>query len=313
MKRIRSSGDEVTLFPFLAVLICTMGSLIVLLVVVVQQAKATAGRVAHERAVQQADVDAEVEAISTQVEELEWRIQILNASRAETTEAHERKLAELAYLEDEIRQLRDRIVRAAEEADQVARLELSVDEDATDASRELQMLREKIDYAREGLAQARANRANRQPSYALVPYEGASGTRRRPIYVECLSDRIVLQPEGIELLSEDFEEPLTDDNPLAASLRAQREYLKDAAADDHETAYPLLVVRPDGAQSYAAARAAMQSWDTEFGYELIDADMKLAFPERDPALAKVVQSAVEESRLRRQMLRSIAPARFGRS
>ena len=34
----RQSDATVTLFPFLAVLICTMGSLIVLLVVVVQQA-----------------------------------------------------------------------------------------------------------------------------------------------------------------------------------------------------------------------------------------------------------------------------------
>ncbi len=35
-------------------------------------------------------------------------------------------------------------------------------------------------------------------------------------------------------------------------------------------------------QSYAAVCAAMQSWDTEFGYELIDADMKLSYPAADP-------------------------------
>jgi len=39
-RRQRDQGDGITLFPFLAVLICTVGSLIVLLVVVVQQAKA---------------------------------------------------------------------------------------------------------------------------------------------------------------------------------------------------------------------------------------------------------------------------------
>ena len=222
MKRIRSSGDEVTLFPFLAVLICTMGSLIVLLVVVVQQAKASAGRVAQERAAQQDVVNAEAGEIATQLEELQWRIDILNSSRSQSAEEHTRQQAELSYLEDEIRQLRDRILRAAEEADQIEQLAMSSSKLAVDATRQLQELREKLDYARESLAQARANRSNREPSYSLVPYEGANGTRRRPLFVECLTDRIVLQPEGIELLAEDFAEPLTDDNPLAASLRAQR-------------------------------------------------------------------------------------------
>jgi Na+/alanine symporter len=39
-RRIPSSqGNAVSLFPFLAVLVCTMGSLIILLVLVVQQAR----------------------------------------------------------------------------------------------------------------------------------------------------------------------------------------------------------------------------------------------------------------------------------
>ncbi len=49
----------------------------------------------------------------------------------------------------------------------------------------------------------------KEPAYSVVPYLGTNGTRRRPIFIECLADRIVLQPEGIELAAEDFEEPLT--------------------------------------------------------------------------------------------------------
>ena len=47
--RIAKRSVSVSLFPFLAVLICTMGSLIVLLVIVVQQARANAVNVSQQR------------------------------------------------------------------------------------------------------------------------------------------------------------------------------------------------------------------------------------------------------------------------
>ena len=153
-----------------------------------------------------------------------------------------------------------------------------------------------MDYAREALEQARQQFNEGKRSYALVPYHGASGTRRRPIYIECTSDRVILQPEGVELFSEDFREPLTDDNALASALRAQREYFADATRNRDDPPYPLIIVRPDGAHAYAAARAAMESWDAEFGYELVDEDMQLAFPEVDAALVDVVREAVDEAR-----------------
>ena len=33
--------------------------------------------------------------------------------------------------------------------------------------------------------------------FAVVPYLGPNGTRRRPIFFECRADSIVLQPEGV--------------------------------------------------------------------------------------------------------------------
>ena len=76
-RRRSSSGDEVTLFPFLAVLICTMGSLIVLLVVMVQQAKATAADRSRDRAQRQQAAADEAGEVQLQVEELRWRIEVL--------------------------------------------------------------------------------------------------------------------------------------------------------------------------------------------------------------------------------------------
>ena len=117
---------------------------------------------------------------------------------------------------------------------------------------------------------------------------------------------------GSNFSADDFREPITDDNPLASALRAKREYLADVLQEEDGQPYPLLVVRPDGARAYAAARAAMKSWEAEFGYELVDAALPLEYPAVDPALTALLRRAVDQSRARRKYLQSIAPARFGR-
>ena len=315
-RRQKDKGDSMTLFPFLAVLICTMGSLIVLLVIIMQQAKATAEDVTRKsresRDASQAQHDEQTAQVTQQLEDVTWRIDLLEQSRVETVEQLDRRRDELAYLEDEIRQMRDKLERTAQEADQIRALAASDESAHADPETQIAKLKQKLDEATEGLEQARKDAENREPSYALVAYDGSSGTRRRPIYIECRGDRILLQPEEILLTGEDFREPLTDDNALASALRAQREYLNDAAGSQQEPPYPLIVVRPDGAQAYAAARAAMKSWDSEFGYELVDESLDLTYPKRDEALAKVTRDAVEEARARRRLLQQIAPARFGR-
>ena len=48
-RRVPQTDAGVTLFPFMAVLICTMGTLIVILMVVVRQAKVRADTVAEHR------------------------------------------------------------------------------------------------------------------------------------------------------------------------------------------------------------------------------------------------------------------------
>ena len=84
--------------------------------------------------------------------------------------------------------------------------------------------------------------------YAVVPYEGPNQTHRRPIYIECRDDAVVLQPERIGLTDSDFEGPLGPGNPLAAALRAAREYMLAQRDFDPQVGepYPLLLVRPEG-------------------------------------------------------------------
>ena len=87
---------------------------------------------------------------------------------------------------------------------------------------ELKQLRRQVATVTEQLAQAQEQARNRPTSYSVVPYEGPNGTRRRPVFIECRADAVILQPEGIVLESRDFEQPLGPGNPLASALRATR-------------------------------------------------------------------------------------------
>jgi hypothetical protein len=74
----------------------------------------------------------------------------------------------------------------------------------------------------------------------------------------------------------------------------------------------LLLVRPGGIEAYYAARAAMKSWASEFGYELIGDDWQIEFQPPDPQLAEEIQRVVDAARVRQQRLIAAAPRYYGR-
>ena len=79
-KSPRKSTVGISLFPFLAVLICTMGGLIVLLVVVVQQARVHASTM--DAATSLADNEAR-EQRQIALEDQQWRAEVLEQQRTE--------------------------------------------------------------------------------------------------------------------------------------------------------------------------------------------------------------------------------------
>ena len=100
----RKQETRVALFPFLAVLVCTMGALIVLLVLVVQQARVQAVEVVSPASVED---PAEAAAQQQQREDLLWRSSILENQREEkTTELAGSRLA-LSHLEDHVMQMEE--------------------------------------------------------------------------------------------------------------------------------------------------------------------------------------------------------------
>lgn len=316
MKRVATARDRIrrettpgaSLFPFLAVLICTMGALILLLVVITWQSRLQA---AQDSASQNADVRGKLASARewAQVEIDEYRY-----SRRETGKELAGARLELGHLEDHARRLRDQLARleAAWNESQTVAVNAAGRHESLEA--EFRQLKAEIAQSEIDLAAARES-GQRRGSYAVVPYQGPHSTRRRPVYIECRQDSVVLQPEGIVFGADDFAGPLGPGNPLEVALRAIREYLVRQQTLGPEAAgepYPLLLVRPDGIESYYAARAAMKSWASDFGYELIGDDWTVQFQPPDPQMLAEVTRAVDTARTRQRMLLAAAPRRYDR-
>ena len=125
----------------------------------------------------------------------------------------------------------------------------------------------------------------------------------------------MLQPENIVFTEADFDEPLGPGNPLAAAVRAAREQmLLQGSADPQNMGepYPLLLVRPAGILAYDCALAAMKSWGSEFGYELINDDWQLKYPPPDPNLARSVARPSFLARQEHARLIAAAPSKYGK-
>lgn len=286
------------MFPFLAVLLCTMGSLIVLLLIVVQQARVQAETVTETEASSSSADEQEPEDALAEHQKLGQLADRLQQVRSDLRQRLQNSQLDLSHLEDHIRRLRENLQRLEADYHVLQQQEQQQEDAREEKLAQLMQLKAAIDQARRELDEARQQAAARPRSFAIVPYDGPNGTRRRPIYIECRKDQIIIQPEGIVLTPGDFQPPLDAGNPLAAGLRAIREYLTGTGSLRGGEPYPLLLVRPDGAEMYVAARNAMQSWSSEYGYELIDADMRLEFPPADEALADIVRRTVNIARQR---------------
>lgn len=302
------SGPAVALFPFLAVLVCTMGAMIVVLVVVARQSQLQA---VEEAASHESEAEKELEAAR---ELVQWRIGEMGGmqEKAKADLAQARlKLGSIEAHAQELQQEFARLEAAWKEMNQSGE---ATPERRTALEAELARLKRQIAESRQQLEEAKTKSQSPQKSYAVLPYEGPNGTRRIPMILECRADKIILQPEGIEFVIADFEEPLEAGNPLDRALRAVRESLLRQGrirGDGSDEPYPYLVVRSDGIAGYYAARAALKSWQ-DVGYDLIDEDGKLPLPPADPVLAKNVLQVVMQARLEQQHKRTLMAMAGGR-
>lgn len=312
----RDNSNPVSLFPFLAVLLCTMGALVVLLVAM--------AHVSRKQAASRAEIDAptpvvavldpEADKRSKQLREIKEYEKSLAQQREKVDSALQSEQLRLSSIESHIRKLEDHLKSLRLAVQEVMAEDAQHYDDHAQAERNLKQLEELIVDTQVEIDELKKERGKFK-AYSLVPYKGKNGTRRMPIYIECVNDSVLLQPEGIELTAADFAPPLGVGNPLAEVLRATREYyLRDnpeLVGDPDHQPYPLIVVRPSGINQYLLVREAIRSWDSDFGYEMIGEDWDLKFSPPNPQLAELQSRAREHARARRELLAKAAPSAYG--
>ncbi|MCA9261017.1 MAG: hypothetical protein KDA61_17500, partial [Planctomycetales bacterium] len=235
--------------------------------------------------------------------------------RAEEEQARDEERARLTHIEDHSRRLEHELAKLQITHQRLLQAERDQVVDQEQAEAELQRLEELAAEAREQLEEMQAGEASKK-SYAIVPYRGSNGTFRQPIYIECTAQGVVIQPVGVVLGSDDFAFARRAGNPLASAMRAANEYLNAQARQRGEEEapdpYPLLIVRPGGADAYLAATTAITAGGSDYGYEFVEQDTALEFPSADPRLGEVIHHAVLQARDREAVLAQLAPSRYAR-
>ena len=310
MSRRRRSTLAPSLFPFLAVLVCTLGTLILLLALVAQNAtdaaeqQARAEQVRAQQAAQKSTEDSQqltAAVVREMLEEETFRATELVAMRDQQTADVEERRDKLTHLEDHIQRIRKQLKRLSDEIDQASGdVITNVADHAAIEALQGQLQRERI-----AISKLKTESRSKQPRIVIVPHDGPNGTERRPIYVECTAQGATIWPEGTTITRVQLSDAAPQANPLDAALRAIRYHALQTYGEETPP-YPLLVVRPDGIETYAAARRAMQDWDEQFGYELVPANVKLAYNKPDPNLKQRIEIAVREAAAVQHALSSMA-------
>jgi len=299
----------VSTFPFLAVLLGAMGSLIFLLLIMDRRAKIVArnkvrelqetrlAEVSEAARRRQAAWEKQRDQLhqALEQEELQWRGQLAQvqndlasvAKQADAeAEAQRTVLAALAREQDALAAARSRLEQQRASLMQSAQLEETTRTEMARLTRELLELEQTADVLK------RLKQQVRQPAFSLVPYRGQRGASRVPIYVECTHTGLVFLPDHARLLG-----PELDVSAFRAEVERRHGPLvkEQGDADPFRTPesaqpYVLFLVRPDGIPTYYRAQRALGGYQIDFGYELVDADWKLEVP----TAAQVAQLAIEE-------------------
>jgi hypothetical protein len=297
--RQRRQGLQVSTFPFLAVLLCAMGSLILLLLVIDRRAKFVA-RVKAMRAMELAVAATAEDEKAAAIHRAEWerRRQILHdqllqedqqvtselqavqaqaagaAGKAEIELGRNRQLQEqlqaertkLARLEDDLTAQRVEAVHAAGQAGA--------------AGAELARLTADLERMERTMADLKAARQRQQQMYSLVPYRGKRGDNREPLYLECSRDELIFHPDRLALRGMTLTASMIR-GQIERRLSQQRSETRAVNKKREENAYLLMLIRPNGIATYYQTLAALSGLHIDFGYEFIDQDWLLDFSENE--------------------------------
>ena len=354
--------NSVSLFPFLAVLVCAMGALIFLLVITTERIRHNAfahaetsldapnpldtlhadeeNRVSIEAAKFTPAPDMAVNVPSSVTPELpptpemptsddamaaepvdpdrELRkaIERLTASHEERARQMEIEDSHLLAEADRLRESERALSIAQQNLAQVAAKRQEMQFTSLRFEKEQQNLEAEVSREKRRLQQVHREAHHAVSKYSFIPFDGDTGTTRRPILVECTADGIEFLPEQIRIELQELEGFTKYYNPVLAGARALARFWsvprdKRLVEEPNPQPYVLLLVRPRGSMAFYAARKFLERLKQPYGYELLPQDWELDLPQADPAAAMACRSAVEQVLAEREKV--IAAVTSGRT
>lgn len=306
----RQASSPVSLFPFLAVLVCAMGALIFLLLVATRRIRADAIQRSQQQpdSSQVADLPEETPAAEVPARPvMDWEA-ILDelAGRRDDQQGRLRQLQQTLRG----RQVsRDTLGQAALDQQnrlhQLAEQRKALGGKIEPLQREIAELREDLERLELETEYRRQQRRQAESRFTFLPFDGATGTHRRPVFIECHAEKIVFASEEIDLTVTDIEGFTLDVNPLLAGTRALIDYWhahdrQQAGDGEVSRPYVLMIVRPDGVRAFYIARQLLRRLREPMGYELVPEDLPLSWTPRNAQAVSACRNAVNEVLARRQ-------------
>jgi hypothetical protein len=332
----RHHNNSISLFPFLAVLVCAMGSLILLLLVMTR--KMRQDQYVEQTAVVESaasEVDAElaarIAALEKQISSAELNLDSLQANAQAHRSSVDESQVRITDLETELAQLQEKLkgtdadaVPVAEsmaesrklKAEEVALLRQLKDTEkrllskqqqlanAQDASNEASVaLQEKhsdLLKLRDQVDEARSRLAKVSGTSTLLEFSNPTGTERTPIVVDVSGKGFEIYPNGIQITQADMEGFPVRDNPFLAAILTIHQHRSKGSVTG--APYVLLLVRPDGALPFYGAQRILMESNIHYGYELLEARELIVSGASDSTEVPLVKTSIDEALRRRENL-----------
>ncbi len=305
---------QVSTFPFLAVLLCAMGALLLLLFLMDRRAKIAAQHTVSEAVAERKKRTEEEEA--SRKAEWEKARDLLHQSLLaqdglvkadagqvqQSLDAAGKKLALMqAHHSDLHGKIDGEAARIAALESHLARQRAGLgntEKQEARAKAELIAAASELAELERAFEQLKALRSRDKHVYSIVPYHGKRGDQRTPIYVECLRSRILFHREsksldGLEFTPDSLRREVERRSGPLAIEKSIKEKSR-SLIEERKGPYVLFLVRPEGIANYYKAQAALKGYEVDFGYELVDSDWVLDFndapgarPASNPTLAKI--------------------------
>ena len=288
---------EVSTFPFLAVLLCTMGSLILLLLVMDKKAKKAALEKAYENAWNQSktlQAKADADEKNTEADKKAW-IKLKSEQHNDLLKKESALEQEITLLKNELaliekgnqrsninissEDLTEKELALSSEKSKLYSLVKKLESEKTTADKNLKEtkdLTEKIVSMELILKELKASIDKSKFAYSIVPYFGKNGLNRKPLYIECNENGILLFPDKTLIPSNDESDNLKTE--LLNRTSQLREFLLQTLGPKDSTPYLMILVRPGGITNYWKLQSVIKPMDIDFGYELVDKIWVLDIP-----------------------------------